>query len=104
MRILKTLQQDLLGTGLEYIWEEVKRISNISSKDTEETLIYNMPNMAEDKQLTVNSRKFNWSKLYGKLANGEYQFILADDNSSIMTIQFKIDEDGKITYDEPRFE
>lgn len=67
MRILKTLQQDLLGTGLEYIWEEVKRISDISSKDTEETLIYNMPNMAEDKQLTVNGRKFNWSKLYGKL-------------------------------------
>lgn len=67
MRILKTLQQDLLGTGLEYIWEEVKRISNISSKDTEETLIYNMPNMAEDKQITVNGRKFNWSKLYGKL-------------------------------------
>lgn len=67
MRILKTLQQDLLGTGLEYIWEEVKRISNISSKDTEETLIYNMPNMAEDKQMTVNGRKFSWSKLYGKL-------------------------------------
>lgn len=67
MKILKTLQQVLLGTGSEYIWEEAKRISNISSKDTEETLIYNMPNMSEDKQITVNGRKFNWSKLYGRL-------------------------------------
>ena len=36
--------------------------------------------------------------------NGEYQFILADDDSSILTIKFKIDENGKVTHDEPMFE
>lgn len=63
----KTLLQVLLGTGPEYIWEKVERISNISSKDTEEESIYNMPNMTSGKENSLNGRKFNWEKLYGKL-------------------------------------
>lgn len=66
-KILKILLLDLLGTGPEYIWQEVDKVSNILSKDTEETLIYNMPNMTDGKKMSVNGRKFNWSKLYGKL-------------------------------------
>lgn len=66
-KIQKTLLQVLLGTGPEYIWEKIDRISNIQSKDTEETLIYNMPNMTSGKENSLNGRKFNWSKLYGKL-------------------------------------
>lgn len=45
------------GTGLEYIWEEVPKISNIESKDTEETLIYNLPNMNEDNHYAVERKK-----------------------------------------------
>lgn len=67
MRIQKILLLALLGTGLEYIWKEVEKISNISSKDTEETLIYNMPNMTSGEHYSIHGRKFNWSKLYGKL-------------------------------------
>ena len=45
------------GTGLEYIWEEVNKISNIQSEETEETLIYNLPNMTEDEHYTVERKK-----------------------------------------------
>lgn len=66
-RILKTLLLDIHGTGPEYVWEEVNKISNISCKDTEEALIYNLPNMNEENKYKVEGRKFNWSNLYGKL-------------------------------------
>ena len=67
MKIQKILLLDLLGTGTEYILEEVKKISNISSESTEETLTYNLPNIAEGDKYFVEGRKFNWTKLYGKL-------------------------------------
>ncbi|MGN1300937.1 MAG: hypothetical protein ACI4U9_00125 [Clostridia bacterium] len=67
MKILNILPLDTLGTGLEYIWEEADKISNISSEDTEEALMYNLPDIAEDKNYTVIRRKFNWTPLYGKL-------------------------------------
>lgn len=57
----------LLGTGTEYIWEEVHKISDISSENTEETITYNFQNMNEDINALVETRKFNWTKLYGKL-------------------------------------
>lgn len=66
-RILKILLQVLLGIGVEYIWKELDKISNILSEDTEEKLIYNMPNMKDEGQFSINGRKFDWSKLYGKL-------------------------------------
>ena len=65
MKIQKILHLDLLGTGLEYIWQEVNKISDISSESTEENLIYNLSNMNE--KFLVEGRKFNWTKLYGKL-------------------------------------
>lgn len=67
MKIQKILRLDLLGTGLEYIWQEVNKISDISSESTEENLIYNLPNMNENEKFLVEGRKFNWTKLYGKL-------------------------------------
>lgn len=45
------------GTGIEYIWEEVTKISNIESKDTEETMIYNLPNMTENETCLVERKK-----------------------------------------------
>lgn len=92
------------GTGLEYIWKEVDRISNISSESTQETLIYNLPNISEGEEYFINeARKFDWSKLYGTLDEGEYEFILSDDNSLTIRILFTINSDGKLTYDEPSF-
>lgn len=43
------------------------KISNISSEDTEEELIYNMPNMNNNEHISINGRKFNWTNLYGEL-------------------------------------
>lgn len=67
MKILKILHLDLPGTGVEYIWKEEDKISNILSKDTEETLIYNLPSITEEENYSVIGRKFDWTKLYGKL-------------------------------------
>lgn len=55
------------GTGLEYIWEETEKISNISYEATEEDVIFNMPDVTENENYKVTGRKFNWSKLYGTL-------------------------------------
>ncbi len=55
------------GTGTEYIWKELDKVSDISSESTEETLIYNLPNMKEGEDYLIEGRKFNWTKLYGTL-------------------------------------
>ncbi len=96
---------DILGTGLEYIWKEVDRISNISSESTQKTLIYNLPSISEGEDYIINNeaRKFDWSKLYGTLGEGEYEFILSDDNSLAIRVLFTISSDGKLVYDEPIF-
>ena len=37
--------------------------------------------------------------------NGEYQFVLTDDEASFaIIVEFRIDEKGKVTYDKPIFE
>lgn len=83
------------GTGEEYIWKEVSRISNISSENTEESLF----NTTED-DLTI-VRKFNWTNLYGNLGTGEYEFILSDYDSLTLSVKFTINTDGTIIYNEP---
>lgn len=45
------------GTGTQYIWEEVDKISNIQSKDTEEILACNLPNITEDENYLVERKK-----------------------------------------------
>ncbi len=42
---------------MEYIWQEVDNISNILSEDTEETIIYNLPNMTEGDQYSIERKK-----------------------------------------------
>lgn len=46
------------------IYLEINRTSNISSENTE---IYNLPNMNEEENYLVTGRKFDWTKLYGIL-------------------------------------
>ena len=103
MKTVVILYQDIHGTGSEYIWQEVNKISDISSENTEETLTYNLPNMNENTNYLVEGRKFNWSNLYGSLDEGKYRFVLSDANTQIITILFQIDNNGKISYDEPSF-
>ena len=103
MKTVVILYQDIHGTGSEYIWQEVNKISDISSESTEETLTYNLPDINENTNYLVEGRKFNWSNLYGSLDEGKYRFVLSDANTQIITILFQIDNNGKISYDEPSF-
>lgn len=57
--------------------------------------------MNEEDKYFVEGRKFNWSKLYGELGSGEYEFILSDENSLTIRIKFTINQDGKLVYDKP---
>lgn len=91
-KILEIVQQDLLGTGLEYIWEEVPKLSNISSEDTGV--------FSEDSKEKIIKKKYDWTNLYGKLENGEYEFILSASQFTIR-IGFNINTNGKISYNNP---
>lgn len=57
----------LFGVGTKYILQELPKISDIPYQDTEEDLVYNLPNMTENENYHIEGRKFNWEKLYGKL-------------------------------------
>ncbi len=35
--------------------------------------------------------------------NGKYEFILSDDDSITLRVQFKVDENGKVSYEKPSF-
>lgn len=88
-KILKILQQDLLGTGLEYIWEEVPKLSNIPSEDTGLYTVDNKENIIK--------KKYDWTNLYGKLEEGEYEFVLSASQFAIR-IKFNINENEEISY------
>lgn len=47
--------------------EELEKKSDILSKDTEEILVYNMPNMNDNNSDYIVGKKINFEKLYGKL-------------------------------------
>lgn len=91
-KILKILQQDLVGIGLEYIWEEVPKLSNIPSEDTGLFTVDNTENIIK--------KKYDWTNLYGKLEDGEYEFVLSASQFAI-TIKFTINENGEISYNNP---
>ncbi len=68
MKILNIQLLDILGTGSEYLWEELNKISDVSSEDTGEILNYNLPNMHTDENNTIIGRKFDWTSIYGELS------------------------------------
>lgn len=92
---------DILGTGTEYIWKEVEKVSNIASEDTVETLKYNLTNMTEDEHCIITGRKIDWTPLYGNLEEGEYEFIFKANNLFSIKIKFMINTDGQINTDKP---
>ena len=53
------------GTGPKYIWENIEKISNLSTLDTEEEIV--LPDMTGNNQSKVSARKFDWTDLYGEL-------------------------------------
>lgn len=84
-------------------WEELEIIglSDYKNQIWEKT---------EDETLKLKGR-CSWTGLYGELnEEGEYKFILVrktssdDDFFRVITINFVIDENGNITYEEPEFE
>lgn len=90
------------GISKGYIWQEVEKISNVSCEETEEELKYSM---TEENQYHVIGRRFNWSKLYGKLESGDYEFTLEHTplvvklyrdpvRNTTVRILFSIDENG----------
>lgn len=78
----------------EYIWEEVNKISDISCEDTED--------IKRNTSKELIDRKFDWTQLYGNLESGKYKFYLIDDDCLGITVEFSIDENGKVTYNEPQ--
>lgn len=94
--------QENTGTNIGYIWKEAEKISNISSKDTGEILVYNLPNQKENEHYMITGRKFDWTPLYGELKSGEYEFVLLmEDDSFSIRINFTINENGELTYNQP---
>ena len=67
-KIQSILLPDILGTGAEYIWQEVEKISDSSytdilSKDTGEVIT----SIAENGHDTIVEVKYDWTPLYGEL-------------------------------------
>lgn len=88
---------DLAGTGFEYDWNEVPKLSNIAKEST-------VTRLAGSNKNTLK-REFNWSNLYGELTQGEYRFVIESSSIAMSVIEgeFTIHEDGNITYSEPSF-
>lgn len=82
------------GTGAEYIWEEIDKISDILYEDTED--------IKSNTSKELIDRKFDWTQLYGNLESGKYKFYLIDEDCLGITIEFAIDENGNISYNEPQ--
>ena len=78
-----------------YTWEEVKKKSKITSQETVEF----------DKKLSTNvlMRKYDWSNMYGELESGDYmlQFNIKQWWFTRVYINFTIDEQGEISYENP---
>lgn len=89
MKLHQVLQLDLLGTGFEYVWEEMDKISNSSNKDSE---INTSENNIEI--------QIDWTETYGELESGKYEILFGDDDSLGIRIFFTIDSDN-ISYSEP---
>ena len=82
---------DILGTGSEYIWQRAtKQNADANIEDSVQTT--NNEN--------VIRKKCVWTKIYGELQTGEYEFVLEADLFSIR-IKFTIGNDGKLAYDDP---
>ncbi len=85
----------MFGPGPEYIYEELSKISNIYSEDTQK-----MKTLSDD----CIVKEFNWETLYGKLDVGRYKFILNyEEDSQGIIVYFSINENEEISYNEPEF-
>ena len=94
------------GTGAEYIWQEVTKISNKSCESSVEDLIYNLPNIHEGEHYSIVGKKIDWSNIYGESTPGEYQFsyYTYTPNMFFINVKFTIDSNGQITMGKPYVE
>lgn len=76
-------------------WEELKKISPITSQETVEF----------DKKLSPNifMKKYDWSSMYGNLEKGNYnlRFNIKQRGLHIVYIGFSVDEEGNVSYENP---
>lgn len=57
-----------MGSGMEYTWKELPKISKLPSKDTvEEVIIDKLENISEDDRKSVMGIRADWVKIYGEL-------------------------------------
>lgn len=80
------------GTGLEYIWEEMKKNPDVNIKDTIEDLVFNLPNMTEYEYYTVLGMKIDWTNLYRKLTDGKYRLTFSGKGSFPILIEFSVND------------
>lgn len=92
------------GTGSEYIWEEVEKTSDMESKNTIEDLRYNLQNKNENEHYTAIGKECDWTKLYGELNEGEYEFVFSTEGSFHIRIKFEINKNGELSYSKPVLE
>ncbi len=104
MKLQKILHLHILGTGAEYIWEELEKISDVSKNNTIEELVYDLPNTTDEESIKTSGRRINWEPLYGELSQGEYGITLLGNSSPIININFTIDENGNVSYGESTIE
>ena len=92
-KLLKLLLLHIFGPGVEYIFKDMEKVSDISNEDT-----VNIENISED---TIKET-LDWTEVYGELEYGKYQVSLSDSNLELgINISFSIDESGIISYNEP---
>ena len=80
-----------------------KKVTSELYENAVEDMVYNLPAMTENANYMVKGWKFNYSKIYGKLDEGEYYLVLKAELFSIK-IDFTIDSNGKVDYSEPELE
>lgn len=58
----------------------------------------------KDDDKKIETKEFNWSKVYEPLEQGEYKFVLSsteETNSISIVVEFIISEDGQVSYTDP---
>lgn len=94
------------GTGIEYDYIELDKISDIKIEDTIEELHYNIRKNDGSETIPAIGKKIDWSQFYGKLDEGEYYFTLKVDSTRFnnISISFKISEEGILSYEDPEID
>ena len=93
-KIQKILYQGLHGIGFPTKWEKLNNISKEKNKIEDKIYI--------EEGKTVFEKTIDWTKTYGELEEGTYSLTTNGTNTKNFTINFNIDKNSKVTYQEPK--